>query len=53
MATAQLRLSIVPTSTLARTFIDHAGRLHQAVAGVAQSVVFMAAGLPLPLKAPR
>jgi len=47
----EVGLGIVPTSTLARAFIDHAGRLHQAVAGVAQSVVFMAAGLPLPLKA--
>ena len=43
-------LGIVPASPLARAFRDHAGRLNQAVAAVAQRVVFIAAGLPLILK---
>ena len=41
---------VVPDNALARAFIDHAGRLHQAVAAVAQSVIFMVAGLPLQMK---
>lgn len=43
---------IVPDNALARRFVDEAGRLHQALAGAAQSVVVMAAGLPLPVKEP-
>ncbi|NBB82152.1 MAG: bifunctional adenosylcobinamide kinase/adenosylcobinamide-phosphate guanylyltransferase [Alphaproteobacteria bacterium] len=46
----EVGLGIVPDNALARAFRDHAGRLHQAVAAVARSVVFVAAGLPLPLK---
>jgi adenosylcobinamide kinase/adenosylcobinamide-phosphate guanylyltransferase len=46
----EVGLGIVPDNALARAFRDHAGRLHQGVAGVAQRVVFMAAGLPLVLK---
>jgi adenosylcobinamide kinase/adenosylcobinamide-phosphate guanylyltransferase len=46
----EVGLGVVPEGELARAFIDHAGRLHQRVAEVAQSVVFMAAGLPLDLK---
>lgn len=41
---------IVPDNALARAFRDHAGRLHQAIAGVAQRVVLVAAGLPLTMK---
>ena len=48
----EVGLGIVPEGALARAFTDHAGRLHQAVAGAAQSVLFMAAGLPLALKTP-
>jgi len=48
----EVGLGVVPVNALARAFVDHAGRLHQAVAGVAQSVVFLSAGLPLPLKSP-
>ena len=46
----EVGLGIVPDNKLARDFRDHAGRLHQAVAGIATDVVFVAAGLPLALK---
>ena len=48
----EVGLGIVPEGALARAFVDHAGRLHQAVATAAQSVLFMAAGLPFALKTP-
>ena len=48
----EVGLGVIPDNSLARSFLDHAGRLHQALAGAAQSVVFMAAGLPLDLKSP-
>ncbi len=41
---------VVPDNALARVFVDHAGRLHQDLAAVAQRVVFMTAGLPRELK---
>jgi len=41
---------IVPDNALARLFRDHAGRLHQRLAVVADEVVLVVAGLPLPLK---
>jgi len=46
----EVGLGIVPDTALARTFRDHAGRLHQAVAAACDRVVFMAAGLPLMMK---
>ena len=49
----EVGLGIVPENALARAFIDHTGRLHQSIAGAAQSVVFMAAGQPLQLKPAR
>lgn len=48
----EVGLGVHPANALARSFVDHAGRLHQDLAGAAQLVVFMAAGLPLVLKAP-
>lgn len=48
----EVGLGVHPTNALARRFIDHAGRLHQAIAAVAGSVVFMAAGLPMQIKTP-
>ncbi len=48
----EVGLGIVPDNALARRFRDAAGRLNQAVAEAAQSVVFVAAGLPLVMKAP-
>lgn len=46
----EVGLGIVPDNALARAFRDHAGRLNQAIAAVADRVVFVAAGLPLVLK---
>ena len=46
----EVGLGIVPDNAMARAFRDHAGRLHQDIAAVAQTVVFVAAGLPLTLK---
>ncbi|HEV8016717.1 MAG TPA: bifunctional adenosylcobinamide kinase/adenosylcobinamide-phosphate guanylyltransferase [Stellaceae bacterium] len=50
LVASEVGLGIVPENALARTFRDHAGRLNQGVARLAQRVVFMAAGLPLGLK---
>lgn len=46
----EVGLGIVPDNPLARRFRDDAGRLHQAVAAVADRVVFMVAGLPMAVK---
>src|SRR5690606_34418388 len=48
----EVGLGIVPDNALARAFRDAQGRLNAAVARAAQSVVLMAAGLPLTLKQP-
>jgi adenosylcobinamide kinase / adenosylcobinamide-phosphate guanylyltransferase len=47
---SEVGLGIVPDNALARAFRDHAGRLHQRLAAKAESVFFVAAGLPLRLK---
>ena len=49
----EVGLGIVPENALARRFRDFAGHLNQAVAEAAQSVVFVAAGLPINLKPPK
>ncbi len=46
----EVGLGIVPGNALARQFSDHAGRLNQSLAQAADTVVFVAAGLPLMLK---
>ena len=46
----EVGLGIVPDNALARAFRDHAGRMNQRVAEVANNVFFVAAGLPLRLK---
>ncbi len=46
----EVGLGIVPDNRLSRLFRDHAGRLHQDIARIADNVLFMAAGLPMQLK---
>lgn len=46
----EVGLGIVPDNKMAREFRDHAGRLHQRIAAVADDVFFIAAGLPLKMK---
>jgi adenosylcobinamide kinase/adenosylcobinamide-phosphate guanylyltransferase len=46
----EVGLGIVPDNAMARAFRDHAGRLHQAIAAQADTVFFIAAGLPMTLK---
>jgi adenosylcobinamide kinase/adenosylcobinamide-phosphate guanylyltransferase len=46
----EVGLGIVPDNRMARAFRDHAGRLHQDIAGQARDVYFVAAGLPLKMK---
>lgn len=46
----EVGLGIVPDNALARAFRDEIGILHQAIARLADHVVFVAAGLPLVLK---
>ena len=48
----EVGLSIVPDNALARVFRDHAGRLNQQLAAIADCVVFITAGLPMTLKSP-
>ena len=48
----EVGLGIVPENALARAFRDEQGRLNAAVAAAADTVVLMAAGLPLTLKQP-
>ncbi|MGH8575443.1 MAG: bifunctional adenosylcobinamide kinase/adenosylcobinamide-phosphate guanylyltransferase [Gammaproteobacteria bacterium] len=43
-------LGIVPLEGLSRRFHDEAGRLHQALAGHCERVLFTVAGLPMVLK---
>lgn len=46
----EVGLGIVPTHKLARHYRDHVGRTNQEIAKLADSVLFIAAGLPLKLK---
>ena len=48
----EVGLGVIPDNALARAFVDHAGRLHQALGEAAQSVRFLAAGQVLHLKSP-
>lgn len=41
---------VVPLGELSRDFVDEAGRLHQALAGLCSQVSLVVAGLPLDLK---
>lgn len=46
----EVGLGLVPDTPLGRAFRDEAGRLNQAVAAVAERVIFVAAGIALTLK---
>ncbi|MBD8894053.1 bifunctional adenosylcobinamide kinase/adenosylcobinamide-phosphate guanylyltransferase [Roseibium litorale] len=46
----EIGLGLVPETKLSRDFRDAQGRINQAMADVCQSVVFVAAGLPLTMK---
>ena len=46
----EVGLGIVPDNAMARAFRDHAGRLHQLIASLADEVHFVTAGLPLKMK---
>lgn len=46
----EVGLGIVPDNALARAFRDHAGRMHQRLAEIADDVFFVSAGLPMKLK---
>jgi adenosylcobinamide kinase/adenosylcobinamide-phosphate guanylyltransferase len=47
----EVGLGIVPDNAMARAFRDHAGRINQMVAAAAGQVYFIAAGIPMVLKA--
>lgn len=50
LVTNEVGLGIVPDNALARIFRDAAGLMNQTVAGVADEVEFVVAGLPMKLK---
>jgi adenosylcobinamide kinase / adenosylcobinamide-phosphate guanylyltransferase len=50
LVTNEVGLGIVPDNALARAYRDAAGIMNQAIAGVADEVEFVVAGLPIKLK---
>lgn len=50
LVSAEAGLGIIPENALARKFLDYAGILHQRVAGVANEVVLVVAGIPMIIK---
>ncbi|NLS12934.1 bifunctional adenosylcobinamide kinase/adenosylcobinamide-phosphate guanylyltransferase [Vibrio sp. SM6] len=53
MVANEVGLGIVPLGAVSRLFVDNAGRLNQMLAAHCDYVQFVAAGLPMTLKAPR
>jgi adenosylcobinamide kinase/adenosylcobinamide-phosphate guanylyltransferase len=51
MVSNEVGLGVVPPTELGRLYADELGRANQVVAAAADDVYFMAAGLPLNLKA--
>lgn len=49
----EVGMGVVPTDALSRRFVDESGRLHQAIAQVADQVWWVVAGLPQCLKSAR
>ncbi len=47
----EVGMGIVPLGKVSRYFVDNAGRTHQALAKICDNVTFVAAGLPMSLKA--
>ncbi|MGX1351731.1 adenosylcobinamide kinase/adenosylcobinamide-phosphate guanylyltransferase [Bradyrhizobium elkanii] len=50
LVTNEVGLGIVPDNAMARTFRDAAGIMNQTIAGIADEVEFVVAGLPMKLK---
>ena len=50
LVSSEVGMGLVPDNYMARAFRDHAGRLHQKIAAIADEVYFVAAGLPLKMK---
>ena len=46
----EVGLGVIPMGELTRAFVDHAGRMNQAVAQAADRVILVTAGLPMTLK---
>ncbi|MBN2646717.1 MAG: bifunctional adenosylcobinamide kinase/adenosylcobinamide-phosphate guanylyltransferase [Thiotrichales bacterium] len=46
----EIGLGVVPLGQMSRSFVDELGRLHQAIAQLAEQVTFVTAGLPMRLK---
>ncbi len=46
----EVGLGVIPMGELTRAFVDHAGRMNQAVAEAADRVILVTAGLPMTLK---
>ena len=52
LVSTEVGQGIEPANAMARAFVDHAGRLHQDLAAIADAVTLLVAGLPLHLKTP-
>jgi len=46
----EVGMGVVPQGAISRWFVDEAGRLNQATAAICDTVIWVAAGLPLALK---